>query len=109
MKTEIPVEISPKIKNVLHLFSSDKTESIMLIVPALGVKARYYFDFCQRIVELLDVSAAVMDWRGNGDSSLRVSRGNNWGMKELIEDVNFTIDWLQEKYPNKKINILGHS
>ena len=58
----------------------------LLWVPALGVAARHYLPFADALAAR-DVAVFLHEWRGNGSSSLRASRANDWGYRELLADI----------------------
>lgn len=53
-------------------------------LPALGVPAAKYDAFAAALAAE-GVSCAVHEWRGNGSSSLRARRGQDWGYHELLQ------------------------
>lgn len=57
----------------------------VLWLPALGVAARHYLPFAQAL-SARGIAVFVHEWRGNGSSNLRASRGNDWGYRELLLD-----------------------
>src|ERR1700741_3030056 len=55
----------------------------LLWLPAMGVAAKHYLPFAQALAAC-GVAVFVHDWRGNGTSNLRPSRGSDWGYRELL-------------------------
>lgn len=55
----------------------------LLWLPALGVAARHYLPFAKTLAAS-GIAVFVHDWRGNGSSNLRPSRGVDWGYRELL-------------------------
>lgn len=56
----------------------------LLWLPALGVSAHNYEPFADALAAH-GVSVFLHEWRGNGSSSLRPSRGCDWGYREILE------------------------
>lgn len=54
-------------------------------LPALGVTAQKYDAFGQALAAQ-GITLAVHEWRGNGSSSRRAKRGEDWGYRELLRD-----------------------
>jgi predicted alpha/beta hydrolase len=69
----------------LRLFGAEPGAPGVLWLPALGVPASKYDGFARALVAE-GVACAVHEWRGNGSSSLRARRGNDWGYRELLQD-----------------------
>lgn len=55
----------------------------LLWLPALGVAARHYVPFAEALAAR-GVAVFLHEWRGHGSSSLRASRGVDWGYRELL-------------------------
>ena len=56
----------------------------LLWLPALGVAARHYLPLAQALAAK-GVAVYLHEWRGNGSSSLRPSRTQDWGYREVLE------------------------
>lgn len=62
----------------------------LIWLPALGVAARHYEAFAHALAAR-GVAVSVHEWRGLGTSSLRASRRDDWGYRELLlEDIPAT-------------------
>ena len=81
---------------------------MVLILPAMGVRASFYKDFAEELANK-GMHAVTADWRGFGESNVKISRNNNHGYKELIEELSQMMDLLSKHFPNAKKFILGHS
>ncbi|MGJ4729187.1 alpha/beta hydrolase family protein [Luteimonas sp. SDU101] len=55
----------------------------LLWLPALGVAARHYLPFAEALAAR-GVAVFLHEWRGHGSSSMRASRRNDWGYRELL-------------------------
>lgn len=77
--------------------------------PALGVAARHYQGLVDALAGL-GVATAIMDWRGNGSSSVRAARGCDWGYRELLEeDLLACFDAARRALPELRWVVAGHS
>lgn len=94
--------------NYLSIFDGQKEEKVIVCLPALGVKAKYYNAFAEALNSQGNI-IIVAEWRGLGKSSVRASRQVDFGYEDLILDVNEVITWVKQQYPNKKTFLLGHS
>lgn len=56
----------------------------LLWLPALGVAARNYLPLAQALAAQ-GIAVYLHEWRGNGSSSLRPSRIQDWGYREILE------------------------
>lgn len=56
----------------------------LLWLPALGVAARHYLPLAQALAAR-GIAVYLHEWRGNGSSSLRPSRVQDWGYREILE------------------------
>ncbi len=82
---------------------------IILIKPALGVRASFYAAFFDALAPH-GIRAATVDWRGHGRSSERPSRQVDFGYRELLElDLPAELAALREAFPDAPIILLGHS
>jgi predicted alpha/beta hydrolase len=62
----------------------DGAHARLLWLPALGVAARHYVPFAEALAAR-GVAVYLHEWRGNGSSSVRPSRHNDWGYRELLQ------------------------
>jgi predicted alpha/beta hydrolase len=92
----------------IQLYDHPGAESLVLILPAMGVPARYY----RRFAETLRASGsvvAVADPRGTGDSSPRATRGSHADYGDLSDDVGAVLAALGEYRTGRRTILLGHS
>lgn len=88
---------------------ADNFSPVMLCLPAMGVSARLYHPLALEFVKR-GWNAVTADLRGNGQSSVRASRRNNFGYHEML-----THDWpamvkrVRDLFPNHPLFLLGHS
>ncbi len=95
--------------NQLNIFESkDKNAPVVLLYPAMGVRASYYKHFANHLSSL-GINCITVDWRGYGKSNIRPSRKIDHGFQVLIDDMNEVIDLTQKIFPNSSIYLTGHS
>ena len=103
------IEIDKGITNVLSIYRTvSNVNTVILCLPALGVRASYYKSLCIGFAQN-GLHAATVDWRGNGDSNIRPSYDVDFGYKELIEDTVKAIFQLEKTFPQSNKIIVGHS
>lgn len=56
----------------------------LLWLPALGVAARHYLPLAEALAAR-GLAVHLHEWRGNGSSSLRPSRTQDWGYREILQ------------------------
>lgn len=85
-----------------------QNKPILLICPAMGVKASYYQPLAEKFAQN-GIIAITVDLRGHGTSSVRANRKNNFGYSEMIADYAIIIETIQQQFPQNKKYIVGHS
>lgn len=65
------------------LCEPERPRARLLWLPALGVAARHYLPLAQALAAA-GVAVHLHEWRGNGSSSLRASRHEDWGYREIL-------------------------
>jgi predicted alpha/beta hydrolase len=84
-------------------------KAVLVFVCALGVEARYYAPFGEALAER-GVALAMCDLRGNGTSSVRPSRGVDFGYREIVElDIPAALDAVRERVQKVPLFAGGHS
>ncbi|MEP4525629.1 MAG: alpha/beta hydrolase, partial [Alloalcanivorax venustensis] len=72
---------------------------VMVLLPALGVAARFYDKLAATLTES-GLNVAVMEQRGQGDSALRPGRRHNWGFAEVLDnDLPALLEWAETQRP----------
>lgn len=103
------IEIDKGIHNVLSIYRTvSNVNTVVLCLPALGVRASYYKPLCIAFAQN-GLHSATIDWRGNGDSNIRPSYDVNFGYHELIEDTVKAIFQIEKAFPQSNKIIVGHS
>ncbi len=80
----------------------------LLWVPALGVAAKHYLPLAEALAAR-GIAVFLHEWRGNGSSRLRASRTNDWGYRELLEDIAASDALATATAPDSPRVIGGHS
>lgn len=87
----------------------DDSNPIVLMVPAMGVRSRFY----QRLAAPLKTAGALlatMELRGHGTSQIRPSRAVDFGYRHIVEfDMPAAIATLRDRWPDRPIYLMGHS
>ena len=94
--------------SLASIFASNKDEHLCIVIPAMGVKAKYYESFCSKL-NAEEFNVIIADWRGIGDSSIRASRTSDFGYRNLIKDLKEIVQFGQQRFPNSKTTLIGHS
>lgn len=107
---------------VLRVHSSDGAETdatvftiadarapVVLIVPAMGVPARFYVPLAESLVRR-GLHAVTVDLRGIGSSNRRASRRTDFGYAEMVEsDLPAAVTVVRARFPHSPLWLLGHS
>ncbi|MFT3668875.1 MAG: alpha/beta hydrolase [Pseudoxanthomonas sp.] len=106
---EIPVQASDGHGYTLLARVPRMATSALLWIPALGVAARHYLPFADLLASR-GTAVVVHEWRGNGSSTLRAGRRQDWGYRELLGiDLPLSHTELQRRLPGLPHLIGGHS
>ncbi len=81
---------------------------VVLIVPALGLRASYYAPVCEALAAN-GLSASAVDLIGAGSSPVRASRAVDWGYPELIDHVRAASEAACAACATSRLLLLGHS
>jgi predicted alpha/beta hydrolase len=93
----------------LQRFAAAQPRAALLLLPALGVRARLYRHYAAGLAAQ-GVSCWVMEQRGHGDSPLRASGRQRWRFADILDrDIPLAIDSLREHEGNLPLILGGHS
>ncbi|MFF5173199.1 alpha/beta fold hydrolase [Micromonospora sp. NPDC000089] len=81
---------------------------VVVIWPAMGVRARYYRPFAAALRDA-GLAVVVADLRGTGASTPPPSRACRYGYAELAGDVGAVLDALKPRLDGRRRLLLGHS
>lgn len=93
----------------LEVFEALEPRARLLVLPALGIQAKLYRKLGAALAGA-GISVVALEQRGHGSSSLRPSRGCDYGFREwLTADIPAALQWLQQREPRAPIFLAGHS
>lgn len=93
----------------MRSFTCEAPRAVVVIVPAMGVAARFYDRFAEALNQH-DLQVFVTELRGIGSSSVRAKRGVAFGYHELVEDdLVRAVDEARARSGSLPIHVLGHS
>ena len=104
----IPITYPDGSHNQLSLDLHPGTGPVLVVLPALGMRASYYRPL-QTELSQSKISSVLVDWRGHGHSSLRPGRKKDWGYEQLVKDTQFVLEKVSSMVGNRPLIILGHS
>ncbi|MGV9370565.1 alpha/beta hydrolase family protein [Micromonospora tulbaghiae] len=81
---------------------------VVLIWPAMGVRARYYRPFAAALRDA-GLAVIVADLRGTGESTPAPSRACRYGYQEMAADIGAVLDALKPRLDGRTRLLLGHS
>ena len=81
---------------------------LVLIMPAMGVRARYYRPFAAALRDA-GLAVAVADLRGTGESTPTPTRACRYGYVELVADIGAVLAALKPLRDGRTTVLLGHS
>ncbi|MGW3889804.1 alpha/beta hydrolase family protein [Micromonospora chokoriensis] len=81
---------------------------VVLIWPAMGVRARYYRPFAAEL-RSAGLAVVVADLRGTGTSTPAPSRADRYGYSELAGDVDAVLAALKPRLDGRRRLLVGHS
>jgi predicted alpha/beta hydrolase len=110
-KEQIPLEMGDGTRSEITLLKtkSNNLSPVLICFPAMGVSAKFYYPLALRLAQR-GWNVVTADLRGNGHSSVRASKQNNFGYHEML-----TYDWpvivshARSLFPNHPLLLLGHS
>lgn len=81
---------------------------LVVIAPALGIRAGYYEHLCKALANA-GMFACAVDSPGHGQSPARPSRGSDWGYAELCAHFASATRALKAARPGAPAILVGHS
>ncbi|MEV0763695.1 alpha/beta fold hydrolase [Nocardia sp. NPDC050435] len=88
---------------------ADPSAPVVLILPAMAIKAKYYLPLVTAL-HAAGLTAAVVDLRAQGESKPALGEGPGFGYRELVEvDLPAVADALRERFPQAPLHLFGHS
>jgi predicted alpha/beta hydrolase len=94
---------------VRMLRQSDQAAPVVLILPAMILKARFYLPLA-RALHAAGLSVATVDLRAQGESAPALAEAPNFGYRELVEvDLPAVTDAVSQRFPHAPLHLFGHS
>lgn len=81
---------------------------MIVLVPGLGMPARFYTNFTEALVER-GYHCLTLELRGNGISPIRVNRHVDFGYVDLLQDLAALVAHARQKFPGLPLILSGHS
>lgn len=91
---------------VADWYQGDSTDEIVLCLIGHTSNRKKYLDRLPGLVAETKMSALVFEYSGHGDSPFAIATTRP---AQHFLEVIFAYDWLKEKYPATKINVIGSS
>ena len=87
----------------------DPAAPVVLILPAMALKAKFYFPLVKSLHDN-GLSVATCDLRGQGESTPPLAEAPNFGYRELVEvDLPAVIEAVRKRFPEAPLYLFGHS
>ncbi len=110
-REEVGIEGKGGVTSRITVFPGDFSSAspVLICMPAMGVPAKFYEPLASPVLKE-GWHLVTADLRGNGLSSVRVSRGISFGYHEMV-----TFDWpavvekVKTLFPGAPLSIFGHS
>lgn len=111
MHSELTIASPDGVQHVATVFLPEAAQTPMfLCLPAMGAAAEYYRPFAARLAERNLGAAALLDLRGQGRSSARARRGDDFGYREILElDLPQAVAALRRTFRGRPLYLAGHS
>jgi len=106
---EIRVQCGDGASVACGVHGDGNTGPVILVAPAMGVRASFYREFAERLAGL-GCTVVRFDLRGNGDHSVRRVEGHDWGYQTMVSaDFDAVAAQVRDQFPGRPCLLLGHS
>jgi predicted alpha/beta hydrolase len=111
LHSELTIASPDGVRHVATVFQPEAAQApVFLCLPAMGAAAEYYRPFAAQLAERNLGVAALLDLRGQGRSSARARRGDDFGYREILElDLPRALDALRRAFRGRPLLLAGHS
>ncbi len=110
--TELPFSSADGAESALRVFEPPglaENVPVMLMMPALGVRASFYGALSEPLASV-GLRLATCDLRGHGLSRLRPGRRSDFGFRQMVEmDWPAAVTAIGQAYPDAPVILMGHS
>lgn len=87
----------------------DPAAPVVLILPAMILKARFYLPLAKAL-HAAGLSVATVDLRAQGESTPALREAPNFGYRELVEvDLPAVVEAVTRRFPQAPLHLFGHS
>lgn len=111
MRSQLTIASPDGAQHVATVFLPEAAHTpVFLCLPAMGVAAEYYLPFAAALAGRNLGAAALLDLRGQGRSSARARRGDDFGYREILElDLPQAVTALRRAFRGRPLYLAGHS
>jgi predicted alpha/beta hydrolase len=108
---ELRIESADGVGHTATVFEAAREDApVVVCLPAMGAPAGYYGPFAEALASRGHATVVLLDLRGQGRSTARARRGDQFGYREILElDLPEAISALRRSYAGRKLYIAGHS
>ncbi|HEX3788481.1 MAG TPA: alpha/beta fold hydrolase [Pseudonocardiaceae bacterium] len=111
----IPVDVPESATSAASSFvvrvlpAADPTAPVLLMLPAMAVKAKFYLPMIKAL-QGLGLSGATVDLRAQGESTPTLDTAGNFGYREMLEaDLPAIVAAVRGRFPGAPVFLFGHS
>ncbi len=94
------------VKTDIYEGSEDGVILLSLIGRTSRRTKQRYYDFFPRLAQELGITTVIFDYTGHGDSPFDIEE---LSPAQHFLEVITVFDWIKEKYPNRKVFVIGSS
>jgi len=106
---ELKIILSDGVNSHVTLYQPKSDYSYLLFcLPAMGVRAKFYFTLAQTLSQY-NLGVACVGWRGTEKSSGHSPKKFDWGWERLLIDIHEQYLFIKQRFPKKKLVLVGHS
>ncbi|MCX4091554.1 alpha/beta fold hydrolase [Nocardia sp. alder85J] len=111
----LPVTIEPSATSAAASFvvrvlpAGDPEAPVLLMLPAMAMKAKFYLPMLAALAQR-EFNAAAVDLRAQGESLPPLGEARNFGYREMLEtDLPAIVAAVRERFPRAPLYLFGHS
>lgn len=111
MSAELTIVSPDGVRHTAAVFAAEAPQRpVILFLPGMGAPADYYRPLGERLASEGVATAALLDLRGQGRSSARARRGDQFGYREILEmDLPQAVIVLRRALRGRRLYLAGHS
>ncbi|WP_067822021.1 alpha/beta hydrolase family protein [Nocardia inohanensis] len=111
LRVSVPAsDISAAAEFVVRVLpAADPAAPLLLVLPAIALKAKFYLPLAKSL-HAAGFSTATVDLRAQGESTPPLGQARNYGYRQMLEaDLPAILDALRERFPQAPLYLVGHS